>query len=613
MRGFTKGVARWPWYLWRSMVGASVVILVLSAVGWRRLQRLQFINKSVSLIAANGEGITTGMIVNTTDKAEMIWIPAGEFKMGRDKIGSPSAGPKHTVHLDGYYIYRNDVTVGMYETFCRATGRSMPLKTVQDWDEKNNPMVEVTWDDARAYTHWAGASLPSEAEWEKATRGTDSREHPRGHRGDENILKNRERGSAPVGSYPGDAIPYGVMDMAGNVIQWYSDWYDEVYTNSPKKIPAGPLSSPGEFRVVRGGGGPFWQQSGSLYAYLPKLGDGGIGFRCVGPMRRPSACIQSPVNSKDSTLITPNRSTAGTRVATLRPLSEDTDARRNRQASLKPLRFDTSRLGSFKFQHNSGSFCRLVMSDQTLSLGGWRPSSGGAESHLYLATGVLEERWTMSAYGMGSGKRTITPYGDGRYPGMLRIIAREIADWKTTNRDDSGGSRPDRTLNREERRARNRLIALLNSVAADYPKAVHIPVRDVCVRDENKEMRSVLLTLSAPLATRATLLFDVKPAGDSERLWDGIPYAFASQLAPRTDTKTAERASVDLSYQQMKRNRNGRFSTVIHVPRAVPTLWYMFVVADATGRCSNVTVENSYLEGGVFRWSPKKSGAFRKP
>ena len=141
--------------------------------------------------------------------------------------------PQHTVWLDGFWIYKYDVTVAQYRKFCAKTGREMPEQP--KWSKENLPVVNVTWYDATAYAKWAGARLPSEAEWEKAARGTDGRLFPWGDLWDAAksaitiIATARLRGglhgcrATPGGSFPASASPYGVQDMAGNVWQWCAD------------------------------------------------------------------------------------------------------------------------------------------------------------------------------------------------------------------------------------------------------------------------------------------------------------------------------------------------------------------------------------------------------
>ncbi len=168
---------------------------------------------------------------NLKDGAEMLWIPAGQFLMGsteNDKDAGSDEKPQHMVSLDGYWMYKNDVTVAQYRTFCQATRRQMPDAPSWGWRD-DHPMVNVTWDDANAYAEWAGASLPTEAEWEKAARGTDGRIYPWGNDWDASKCSNSTGSNdspgqiSPVGSFPAGVSPYGCLDMAGNVDQWCED------------------------------------------------------------------------------------------------------------------------------------------------------------------------------------------------------------------------------------------------------------------------------------------------------------------------------------------------------------------------------------------------------
>jgi len=229
--------------------------------------------------------------INPKDGAEMVYVDAGEFLMGSsddDKGVSSDQKPQHKVYLDGYWMYRTEVTVAQYRNFCQVTGRQMPPEPWWKWQE-DHPIVNVNWDDAVAYAKWAGAALPTEAQWEKAARGTDGRQYPWGNDWDGAKCVNSVGGSSPggtkpVGSCPEGASPYGALDMAGNVWDWCADWYDaRYYQSSPAPNPAGPAT--GHSRVLRGVSWGF-NSPGSFRSATRGSGDpssrsGDYGFRCV--------------------------------------------------------------------------------------------------------------------------------------------------------------------------------------------------------------------------------------------------------------------------------------------------------------------------------------------
>jgi formylglycine-generating enzyme required for sulfatase activity len=226
--------------------------------------------------------------INPKDGAEMIFIPAGNFIMGSDN-GATDEKPQHTVYLDGYWIYKTAVTVGQYKKFCAATGNKMPGAPPWGWID-THPMVNVSWDDAKAYCGWAGVSLPTEAQWEKAARGIDGREYPWGNDFDKSRLQASSakygdaNSTAAVGSFPSGASPWGALDMAGNVWEWCSDWYDEnYYKSAPNKNPTGPLS--GQARVLRGGSWyfnyPYFFRASFRYWLTPADWFNLNGFRCA--------------------------------------------------------------------------------------------------------------------------------------------------------------------------------------------------------------------------------------------------------------------------------------------------------------------------------------------
>ena len=191
-------------------------------------------------------------------------VPAGNFQMG--SYAHSDESPIHTVSLDSYYISKYEVTFEQYDMFCDDTGRGKPSD--EGWGRGNRPVINVSWSDAKAFCDWITSktgnivSLPTEAQWEKAARGTDQLYYPWGNGSPNSSLCNYLNyvgKTQPVGSYSSGVSPYGVHDMAGNVWEWCSDWYgSSYYSSSPTNNPTGPTS--GASRVIRGGG---WQDYAS--------------------------------------------------------------------------------------------------------------------------------------------------------------------------------------------------------------------------------------------------------------------------------------------------------------------------------------------------------------
>ncbi|HLK54971.1 MAG TPA: SUMF1/EgtB/PvdO family nonheme iron enzyme [Chthonomonadaceae bacterium] len=223
---------------------------------------------------------------NPIDGAERVEIAAGEFLMGNDD-GPEEERPQRGIALDAYEIDRTPVTVAQYRRFCRETHRNLPPPP--PWGMHDDyPMVNVSWHDAQAYAAWARGRLPTEAEWEKAARGTDGRAYPWGNAWDptrcvHSVGRHRD-GPEAVGHYLQGTSPYGILDMAGNVWEWCADRYDEsAYVQAPAVNPTGP--SVGEERVLRGGS---WEDDApssfraSSRGHMPSdFRHFGLGFRCT--------------------------------------------------------------------------------------------------------------------------------------------------------------------------------------------------------------------------------------------------------------------------------------------------------------------------------------------
>ncbi len=230
----------------------------------------------------------------------MVLIPAGEFLMGapEEAGGLPDERPQRKVYLAPYWIDRFEITNDDYAAFVRATGHRIPENpkpALTLWeagmplpDSGRHPVVNVSWDDALAYCRWKGKRLPTEAEWEKAARGSDGRIYPWGQSWDPAMANSasywaghtiefkssvdweafwvkgegariaKEKGlkgevlTLPIGSFPQSASPYGIHDMAGNVAEWVQDWYNpNYYRVAPLTNPQGPEH--GGIKAMRGG------------------------------------------------------------------------------------------------------------------------------------------------------------------------------------------------------------------------------------------------------------------------------------------------------------------------------------------------------------------------
>ena len=227
-------------------------------------------------IHARDNAATPGFITieEVRKVGDMVLIPEGWFIMGSND-GDEDERPVHKVHLDAFWIDKYEVTNTQFKKF-RSGWRSHS-------DNADHPVVNVSWYDARDYCKWAGKRLPTEAEWEKAARGTDEKTYPWGE-GISSTKANYGSGeTTPVGSYPAGVSPYGAYDMAGNVWEWVNDWYDEdYYQSSPSHNPRGP--SYGDTRVLRGGS--WFNFTNYLRAAIrsfdnPSYTNFLIGFRCA--------------------------------------------------------------------------------------------------------------------------------------------------------------------------------------------------------------------------------------------------------------------------------------------------------------------------------------------
>lgn len=221
----------------------------------------------------------------------MVLVPAGEFTMGTnqgEKVGPNiprahnDARPEHKVLLPAFYLDKIQVTNAQYQAYCEATHYPPP----PHWEDGKFPsgeeefaLTHINWHEAAAYAAWAGKRLPTEAEWEKAARGTDKRLFPWGNKWEiERVVWNRNR-SFKTGTKPDGASPYGALDMAGNVFEWTSSWY-AAYANAPHQFEEYGT----QLKVIRGGGFAGGQELARTHyrsVSSPNARSDWIGFRCA--------------------------------------------------------------------------------------------------------------------------------------------------------------------------------------------------------------------------------------------------------------------------------------------------------------------------------------------
>ncbi len=236
------------------------------------------------------------------DNAEMAFVPAGEFTMGSDEGGADEK-PAHRVYLDAFWVDVYEVTNVLYKK-CVDGGVCQPPAIFSSAKRPfyfgnsqfdNYPVTYISWNDAKTYCEWVSKRLPTEAEWEKAARGTDARVYPWGNQwdGSKANVEQRVGDTTLAGSYPAGASPYGALDMTGNVWEWVTDWYDShYYEDSPSRNPPGPPS--GQYRTLRGGGwadDQYYSRATDRYNftyptfrfdfYYPTFRYNFVGFRCA--------------------------------------------------------------------------------------------------------------------------------------------------------------------------------------------------------------------------------------------------------------------------------------------------------------------------------------------
>jgi formylglycine-generating enzyme required for sulfatase activity len=231
------------------------------------------------------------VLTSPKDNMTLLYVPAGEFTMGSDNTQADES-PAHKVYLDAFWIDQTEVTNKMYSlcvaaSVCKEPNNRVSAKNINYYGNtafNNYPVIYVDWNMASAYCAWADRRLPSEAEWEKASRGEDGRFYPWGNDAPSSSLLNYQNivaDTSSVMSYEAGKSPYGAYDMSGNVWEWVNDWYGNYSTSEPSN-PLGPVS--GDARVHRGGS--FLDTNNFIYSSKrdkggPDFVSPNLGFRCA--------------------------------------------------------------------------------------------------------------------------------------------------------------------------------------------------------------------------------------------------------------------------------------------------------------------------------------------
>ncbi|NQE54391.1 Hercynine oxygenase [ANME-1 cluster archaeon GoMg3.2] len=281
-----------------------------------KLYELIYSNASIDERFEAGEIVgALGDLRIKVDNPDMVLVKEGKFMRGsgEDADAYSDEKPQRKIYLDDFMIGKYPVTNEEFKEFIDDGGYDKARKDMwseegwrwreenkisepeywhdRKWNGLNFPVVGISWFEAEAYANWLSVRtghlyrLPTEAEWEKSARGTDGFKYPWGEDFDKNLCNSREselRRTSPVGIYPKGKSPYGCFDMAGNVWEWCSDWYDNYYANSPDRNPKGPSS--GADRVNRGGScnDVTWDcRSAFRVLDVPRFRYGALGFRLL--------------------------------------------------------------------------------------------------------------------------------------------------------------------------------------------------------------------------------------------------------------------------------------------------------------------------------------------
>ena len=276
--------------------GVAILALGIGLLSSLDGNELSFVPTPTNVDATNTSSSTPfSAEIKDVKGVPMALVSAGEFTMGHEWFYASNEKPEHQIYLDAFYMDKYEVTNALYKDCIEAGGCTLPQNSSSntrssyyDNSEFNDyPVVYIDWSQSKAYCEWRGASLPTEAQWEKAARGADERSYPWGEGLDcdkANYSHCKSGDTTPVGSYENGKSPYGIYDLSGNVWEWVADWYDSnYYANSPSTNPLGPAS--GQYRILRGGASGYYNYYGpTAYArnkYSQEFGSFNIGFRCA--------------------------------------------------------------------------------------------------------------------------------------------------------------------------------------------------------------------------------------------------------------------------------------------------------------------------------------------
>jgi formylglycine-generating enzyme required for sulfatase activity len=245
-------------------------------------------------LAVPGQGLKPACQVdpNSVPPSNTVDVPGGEFTMGCDPSADPQCAtdeqPQRGVTLGDFAIDATEVTQAQYAVCVQAGKCELPYCAWDPCKDPNKPIACVYRQEAIEYCSFVGEHLPTEAQWEKAARGTDGREYPWGNDAPTCDLANFAgcgHGTVDVGTLTKGASPFGVFDMAGNVGEWTQDAYDAAaYTNQPTTDPTGPVPNADSTYSGRGGGwhsDTFWIRADTRDWYERLYVRDSMGIRCA--------------------------------------------------------------------------------------------------------------------------------------------------------------------------------------------------------------------------------------------------------------------------------------------------------------------------------------------